>query len=101
VLADALSQSAGPVCVAVDGDAPPAPLLAELEATYPDVRPASACSGGDGQNAWLEVANYRTDGSGRGTLDLVRGGSDPAQGLVRRTLDVRRTGTDWTFDGAD
>lgn len=101
VLGDALSATAGPVCVAVDGEAPAAPLLAELEAAYVDVRPASACAGGDGQAAWLEVANYRTDGSGRGTLDLVSGGSDAAQGLVTRTLDVRREGLDWTFAPAE
>jgi len=101
VLADALAAQAGPVCVAVDGDAPAAPLLAELEAGYPDVRPSSACGGGDGQTASLDVTNYRTDGSGQGTVDLVRGGSDAAQGLVRRTLDVRRDGRDWQFDAAD
>lgn len=101
VLGDALSATAGPVCVAVDGEAPAAPLLAELETAYPDVRPASACAGGDGQAAWLEVANYRTDGSGSGTLDLVSGGSDAAQGLVTRMLDVRRDGLDWTFAPAE
>jgi len=101
VLADALASRAGPVCVAVDGDAPPAPLLVELEAGYPEVRPSSACSGGDGQAASLEVANYRTDGSGQGTLDLVSGGADAAQGLVKRTLAVRREGRDWRFDAAD
>lgn len=101
VLADALAASAGPVCVAVDGDTPPAPLLAELAGTYPEVRPAATCTGGDGQAAWLEVANYRTDGSGTGTLDLVRGGSEAAQGLVTRTLTVRREGRDWQFEAAD
>lgn len=101
VLADALTAAAGPVCVAVDGATPPAPLIADLELAYPDVRPASACTGGDGQAAWLEVANYRTDGSGTGTLDLVRGGNDAAQGLVTRTLTVRREGRDWQFEAAD
>lgn len=101
VLADALASRTGPVCVAIDGDAPAAPLLAELEAGYPDVRPSPACSGGDGQAASLEVTNYRTDGSGEGTLDLVSGDSDAAQGLVTRTLDVRRDGRDWYFDAAD
>jgi len=101
VLADALASAAGPVCVAIDGATPPAPLIAELELVYPDVRPASACAGGDGQAAWLEVSNYRTDGSGVGTLELVRGGSDAAQGLVRRTLSVRRDGHDWQFEPAD
>ena len=101
VLGDALASRAGPVCVAIDGDAPPAPLLAELEAAYPDVRPASACTGGDGQGVWLEVTNYRTDGSGRGTLHLVSGGRDAAHGLVRKTLDVSRTGVAWTFTPAE
>ncbi|ATD67311.1 hypothetical protein CNR27_07545 [Luteimonas chenhongjianii] len=101
VLADALASTAGPVCVAVDGTTPPAPLIAELEQVYPDVRPASACAGGDGQAAWLEVSNYRTDGSGVGTLELVRGGTDAAQGLVRRTLNVRRDGHDWQFEAVD
>lgn len=100
VLRDALSSRAGPVCVAIDGDAPPAPLLAELEATYPDVRPASACSGGEGQGVWLEVTHYRTDGSGRGTLELVSGGSEATQGLVKKTLDVSRSGIEWTFQPA-
>lgn len=101
VLADGLAASSGPVCVAVDGATPPAPLIAELEQAYPDVRPAAVCSGGDGGSAWLEVANYRTDGSGTGTLDLVRGSSDAAQGLVTRTLTVRREGRDWAFEAAD
>ena len=101
VLADALAAAAGPVCVAIDGATPPAPLVAELELAYADVRPASACSGGDGQAAWLEVANYRTDGSGVGTLDLVRGGSDATQGLITLTLTVRREGYDWQFGPAD
>jgi len=101
VLADALASRAGPVCVAIDGDAPTAPLLAELEATYPDVRPVSVCNGGDGQAASLDVTNYRTDGSGQGTVDLVSGGSDATRGLLTRTLDVRRDGRDWHFDAAD
>lgn len=101
VLAEALATQAGPVCVAIDGDAPAAPLLAELEAGYPDVRPSSACIGVDGQAASLEVTNYRTDGSGQGTVDLVTGSSDAAQAPLTRTLDVRRDGRDWQVDAAD
>lgn len=101
VLADALAAQAGPICVAIDGDAPAAPLLAELEAGYPDVRPSSACGGGNGQASSLDVTNYRTDGSGQGTVDLVRGGSDAAQGVITRTLEVRRDGRDWQFNAAD
>ncbi|WP_052772878.1 hypothetical protein [Luteimonas sp. FCS-9] len=97
VLADALGARSGPVCVAVDGHAPTAPVLAELEAVHPQVLPASACSGGDGQAAWLEIRNYRTDGSGRGTVELSSGGTDATQGLITHTLEVRRQGRDWRF----
>lgn len=97
LLADALRAQSGPVCVAVDGDTPTAPLLAELEAGYAQVLPASACTGGDGQAAWLEIHNYRTDGSGRGTVELSNGGSDAAQGVITRTFDVQRQDRDWRF----
>ena len=50
---------------------------------------------------WLEVTNYRTDGSGRGTLELVSGGSEATQGLVKKTLDVSRSGIEWTFQPAE
>ncbi|MDR7194454.1 hypothetical protein [Luteimonas terrae] len=101
VLADALAPQTGPVCVAIDGDAPAAPLLAELEAGYPEVRPSSACSGDDGQAVSLDVTNYRTDGSGQGTVDVISRDRNAEQTPTTRTLDVRRDGPDWQFDAAD
>ncbi|VXB73146.1 conserved hypothetical protein [Luteimonas sp. 9C] len=101
VLADALVGQTGPVCVSIDGGAPAAPLLAELEAGYPDVRPSSACSGVVATPASLDVTRYRTDGSGQGTVEVVSRSRDAAQAPVTRTLDVRRDGRDWTFANAD
>lgn len=101
VLADALAGQTGPVCVSIDGGAPAAPLLAELEAGYPDVRPSSACGNETGPPVSLDVTRYRTDGSGQGTVDVVSRGTDATQATVTRTLDVRRDGRDWTFDTED
>ncbi|MCD9027669.1 hypothetical protein LDO26_05540 [Luteimonas sp. BDR2-5] len=93
VLGAELAAIDGPVCVAVD-DADPAPaLLARLQAARADLRAVSDCAAGTGAATTLAVDNYRTDGSGVGTVDVVTGdgGTPPST----RTLDVRREGRDW------
>lgn len=100
VLVNELSGIDGPVCLAIDGDAPTAPLLARLEAVASGVRTPPGCAG-DGPATWLEIANYRTDGSGTGTVDVITGDVDTADARVVRTLDVARDRRSWRFAPAD
>lgn len=84
-------------CVAVDGEAPAGPLLTELQARHPQLRAASAC---DGQvdAASLDIANYRTDGSGTGTVEVRVA---DARSSDTRILQVTRTGRDWSHAPGD
>ena len=92
VLATELAGLDGPACIAVDGRTPTAPLFAALEAIAPDVRSASTCEGTDATTR-LDIANYRTDGSGRGTVDVI---IDVDGARTSRTLDVVRDGRTWS-----
>lgn len=92
LLAAELAGLEGTACVAVDGRAPSAPLLAALESTAPDVRSAPACDDADAAPR-LDIANYRTDGSGRGTVDMI---IDVDGARTSRTLDVVRDGRTWS-----
>ncbi|WP_143703883.1 MULTISPECIES: DUF2007 domain-containing protein [Luteimonas] len=95
VLGDAVASIDGPACVAVDGGDPDAALLARLQAGRPDVRARSSCaSAADDAPPSLDVGNYRTDGSGMGTVELTTGEADA------RTFDVERVGRDWRFSPA-
>lgn len=102
--ARALAETpAATLCLSVDGDAvvdggdgADAALAAARQAGLAP-RPADACADGDD---WLQVSvdDYRTDGSGTGTVALAtaRPGKDPDE----RRLEVRREGDDWHVDGA-
>ncbi len=98
-LADA---PAATLCLSVDGaavaqgdDAATAALAAAREAGL-DPRPAEDCA--DAED-WLQVSvdDYRTDGSGAGTIALAttRPGADPDE----RQLEVRRDGDEWHVAG--
>ncbi len=94
VLATELGTMEAPVCVAVDGNAPTAPVLARLADLPADVQAAPACPA-DAQ--WLEIADYRTDGGGTGTVTVTTGAvADPAT-RTTRVYDVARDGRDWRF----
>ena len=100
VLAAELAGIDGPACVAIDGATPTAPVLASLEVASPGLRAAPRCDG-DAPATWLEIANYRTDGMGTGSVDVISGDADAADARDTRTLDVARDGRVWSFTPAD
>ncbi len=81
-------------CIAIDGQDPPAARLAEFAPAGATLRPASAC----GDDALvLDIRDYRTDGTGTGTIRLGvrRPDADGRPDLQQRTLEVQRDGSDW------
>ncbi|MBL8263752.1 MAG: DUF2007 domain-containing protein [Xanthomonadaceae bacterium] len=85
-------------CLAVDGKDPSARVLEQLKVDTKRVRPVSACGGADAMALMsIDVAEYRTDGWGTGTVRLVIGDQGP-DGKRRedvRTLEVQRDDTVW------
>ncbi len=79
-------QSAAEACLAIDGADPAPELLQRLAGGGLRVRAASACA--DEEALSVEVRDYRTDGSGIGTVELVLRGS-------ARRLQVERRDADW------
>ncbi|MGY1519689.1 hypothetical protein [Luteimonas sp. A482] len=80
------------LCLSVDGQDPGEATQAAAREAGLDPAPASACPGA-GDVLRVDVSDYRTDGSGAGTiaLDVARGDAAPAV----RQLDVRREGDAW------
>lgn len=97
VLATELAGLDQTACIAVDGRAPTAPLLDALAAASPGVRSAPACDDADAAPR-LDITNYRTDGSGRGTVDVI---IDVDGARTSRTLDVVRDGRTWSAAPAE
>lgn len=85
-------------CLAVDGKDPSARVLEQLKTERKRLRPASACGGADAMSLLsIDVAEYRTDGWGTGTVRLVIADQGP-DGKRRedvRTLEVQRDDTVW------
>ena len=85
-------------CLSVDGKDPSERVLEQLEADRKRLRPASACGGADAMSMLsIDVAEYRTDGWGTGTVRLVIADQGP-DGKRRedvRTLEVERDDTVW------
>lgn len=85
-------------CLGVDGKDPSARVFEQLKADPRRVRPVSACGGADAMTMMsIDVADYRTDGWGTGTVRLVIGDQGP-DGKRRedvRTLEVQRDDTVW------
>jgi hypothetical protein len=81
-----------PLCLSVDGDDPGEPVLAAARAAGLAPLPASACPA-DGAPLRVAVADYRTDGSGTGTVSVsaARGGDAPQP----RELAVQRDEDTW------
>lgn len=75
-------------CLSVDGEDPSPATLDPLRAAGLAVAPASTCAA-DG--VVLEVVDYRTDGSGSGTVELRRADAST------RTRAVRREGREWSL----
>jgi hypothetical protein len=79
-------------CLRVDGEAPTAPLLDALGDTA-----LSAGADCTGDALRVEVRDYRTDGSGRGTVRVET--TAPGAAPVERRYRVRRLGDDWQVEG--
>ena len=89
------AQAPALACVAIDGKDPSPELLARLRIQARELQPASACERSRAELRF-DVNQYRTDGSGAGTvrLDMIhRSGSEDQP--ETRTLEVERTGDTW------
>lgn len=82
-------------CLAIDGgDAAPA-VVAGLRADGLPVRTAAECAGAT-DVLRVDVREYRTDGSGTGTVDVAtRLPGDGADAATVRRFEVQRVGDDW------
>lgn len=94
------ARATGTVCLSVDGSDPSEKVLAQLQrADTARFSPQSTCSPRTGTEPLvsIEVRDYRTDGSGSGTVQVGIADTD-ANGQPRveiRTLEVERDGLDW------
>lgn len=87
------------ICLSVDGADPSETVLAQFEAgDRARIRSRSACkAAADTASALsIDVLEYRTDGSGSGTvrLEIAKAADGRAQ-TESRTLEVRRDGLEW------
>lgn len=87
---DASGADAG--CLSVDGDAPAAPVLDALAGT--PVQAGAACTA---EAVRIDVLDYRTDGTGRGTVRVAT--TLPGSAPDERRVVVRRQGADWHVEG--
>lgn len=88
------AAGAGAACVAVDEADPSPAILGALASTGREILPASACEADAGSDVLhVQVHDYRTDGSGRGTVRSIRtiGDADPDI----RTYETERSGETW------
>lgn len=95
IAAELRAQSATTLCVSVDGADPTDTLLAQMSA--PDrgrLRPASSCAA---DAMTVAVDEYRTDGSGVGTVrvEIADTGDDGRRRAQTRTLEVQRDDVLW------
>lgn len=93
LVAQALDEG-GNACLSIDGEDPPAATLDALREAGVAARPLSACT--DGAAVRFMVADYRTDGSGQGTVrvEVQRPGAAPeVSGFI-----VERSGFDWRVE---
>lgn len=80
-------------CIAIDADDPPADSLNRLQAMPARAVAASRCPTDATDALHVDISDYRTDGSGTGSVRLrLQQGSDAAS---ERELQVRRIGTVW------
>lgn len=88
------------VCPAVDGAAPSKTIIDALQAPErARIHPPSACATATKDSAMVsvEVREYRTDGSGTGTVmvEIADHDKDGKPRVETRTLEVRRDGLEW------
>ena len=80
------------LCLSVDGQDPGEATRAVAREAGLDPVPASACPAGD-DVLHVAVADYRTDGSGAGTISLAVARGDATAAVQQ--LEVRREGDTW------
>lgn len=80
------------LCLSIDGQDPGEAAQAAARAAGLDLAPASSCSTAD-DVLRVDVSDYRTDGSGTGTVALAVASGDATP--APRQLDVRREGDAW------
>lgn len=91
----------GTVCLAVDGADPAPRVLEQLpEAERARIRPRSACATDATAALTIEIREYRTDGSGGGTVqvEVADTGTDGRRRAQTRTLEVRRDDLQWRIE---
>jgi hypothetical protein len=99
--AELRAQDSTALCVAVDGADPSDTLLAQLPAAdRARVRPASTCTTA-ADAVTVAVGEYRTDGSGVGTVrvEIADTGDDGRRRAQTRTLEVQRDDLLWKVKG--
>lgn len=95
IAAELRAQSAATLCVSVDGADPTDTLLAQMSAADRGrIRAAASCAA---DAATVAVSEYRTDGSGVGTVrvEIVDTGDDGRRRTQTRTLEVQRDDVLW------
>jgi hypothetical protein len=95
ISAELRAQSAATLCVSVDGADPTDTLLAQISsADRGRIRAAASCAA---DAATVAVSEYRTDGSGVGTVrvEIVDTGDDGRRRTQTRTLEVQREDVLW------
>lgn len=95
IAAELRAQTAATLCVSVDGADPTDTLLAQMStADRGRIRPASSCAA---DAMTVAVSEYRTDGSGVGTVrvEIVDRGDDGRRRTQMRTLEVQRDDVLW------
>lgn len=90
------AQAPSRACLALDGRDMPTASIARLRRAGTSVLARGAC-GDPTQALSIDVAGYRTDGSGTGTvrLDMSHVDRDGRRRRESRTLEVERTGEHW------
>lgn len=99
--AELQAQGAAEACLSVDGADPSPRVLAQLRnETGVRLRGLSECTAPGGA-VRIGVRGYRTDGSGKGTvqLQIADTGPDGADRTEARTLEVRRIELEWEVTG--
>ncbi|GAA4781322.1 hypothetical protein [Lysobacter hankyongensis] len=95
IAAELRAQSAATLCVSVDGADPTDTLLAQMPAADRErIRPAASCAA---DAATVAVSEYRTDGSGVGTVrvEIADTGDDGRRRTQARILEVQRDDVLW------
>ena len=87
------AASAERLCLAVDGGDAPAATLEVLRAADVEAMPLTACAA-DGGALHVAIDDYRTDGSGTGTVEVSTRTATSEPALEQ--LQVRREETEWS-----